>query len=271
MKTGRGKFYSLAILTILAFLLLGTGQLALGAVKNQGLKNPQSLFFEANGAYQKGDYQKALEGYQSLVSAGYESGSLYYNLGNTYFKLGQRGPAVLYYEKARQVMPNDADLKSNLSFALSEVEEGEAGWRRDLMEFLTRLGSVEDLFVWSSVWFFILAGLVVFFILFPGKIRLKDGNKLSPWSLWAMVGCVCVFVALVSVTGLTFGEQSKSRAVAVKAGGEVRFEPKSEGTVHYALAEGARVEILEKKDDWALVKRRDGKRGWVEEEYLGGI
>ena len=34
--------------------------------------------------------------------------------------------AILYYEKARRFMPQDADLKANLSFVTEEVEEGKS-------------------------------------------------------------------------------------------------------------------------------------------------
>lgn len=255
-----------------AALVLVLAWTTLTMAQNQELKNPQSLFFQANGAYQKGDYQKAAEIYQELIQAGYESGSLYYNMGNTYFKLGQRGPAILYYEKAKQLIPGDADLKSNLSYALSGVEEGNSDWKLDFNDFLTHLAPVDDLLIFSSIWFFLLVGLVIFFILFPAKIRdSKNDNRLNPWWLGAMIAAVGVFVMLVTVSAASFGEQSKSLAVAVKSGGEVRFEPKSEATVYYALSEGARVQILEKKGDWMLIKRRDGKRGWVERAFLEGI
>ena len=80
----------------------------------------QGAFFdEGNQRYQAGDFDGALERYAQILDDGLESGELYYNIGNTYFKLGELGPAILYYERARRLMPSDGDLLANLELARS--------------------------------------------------------------------------------------------------------------------------------------------------------
>ena len=39
----------------------------------------------------------------------------YFNLGNAYFRLGELGKAIRFYEKARVLIPRDEDLNFNLS------------------------------------------------------------------------------------------------------------------------------------------------------------
>ncbi|MDD5436070.1 MAG: hypothetical protein PHX20_00805, partial [Candidatus Omnitrophica bacterium] len=83
--------------------------------------DPDKVFYLANGLYEKRDYEKALEEYNKILNSGMDSGSLYYNMANTYFKLGKLGYAVLFYEKAKRIMPQDSDLKTNLNYARSLV------------------------------------------------------------------------------------------------------------------------------------------------------
>ena len=52
---------------------------------------------QADSAYIEKEYAQACEIYESLLQKG-ESGEIYYNLGNAYFKQNQLGRAILNYE-----------------------------------------------------------------------------------------------------------------------------------------------------------------------------
>ena len=74
-----------------------------------------------------GRFAEAAEQYENLVSQGVRDGSVWYNLGNAYFKSGRLGLAILNYERALAQMPGDADTKANLEFAntlITDVVEG---------------------------------------------------------------------------------------------------------------------------------------------------
>ena len=79
------------------------------------------LFFKTNQAYKEGRYADAVKGYQKLLSAGYENGHVYYNLGNAFFRLEQLGRAIMHYERARILMPRDSDLNFNLRHARDQA------------------------------------------------------------------------------------------------------------------------------------------------------
>ena len=74
-------------------------------------------FQQANQYYLNEDYQHALESYQQILQSGYESAELYYNMGNVFYKLKNIPSAILYYEKALVLKPNDEDIRFNLSLA----------------------------------------------------------------------------------------------------------------------------------------------------------
>ena len=79
--------------------------------------NEEQIFQQANEYFVQKQYDKAIESYRQLVSSGYEGTSLFYNLGNAYYRSGKIGYAILYYEKALRLSPGDEDIKHNLSLA----------------------------------------------------------------------------------------------------------------------------------------------------------
>jgi hypothetical protein len=250
----------LKIFAIVGILLLTLATLCLAKAAPPDLN---TTFSAANSAYAKGQYQQAITLYQKITTQGYQSGPLYYNLGNAYYKTGATGQAVLYYEKARRLSPGDADLQANLTYALKNVNEGASTWQYRLWEQTVHSLTLEQRCGAASLCFFILAGLIVVLLLKP--------ETLHKWKPWFQLGltlstiCLIVFFTLAVCTGI---DQSRIYAVAVKDGGTARFEPNPQATLHFTVPEGARLQILEHRSGWSLVGRRDGVRGWVNNEYL---
>ena len=260
------RFLKSGILILLFLSFPAFGRTAFG---NSGpdISNPEAIFKEANSAYQQGDFTKAAGLYQQLYDDGYLSGNLFYNLGNSYVKLGAKGQGILFYERAQRLIPGDADLKANLNYALTDVQDGTPDWKQEFLKFLTGLASIERLAISSSVWFFVLTILVILGLLRPGLLQKKGRGNLRRWWTGIVLSCMVLFFSNFSLGILTYWDQSRDHAVAVK-GDEVRFEPSPTATLYYHLDEGTRVLILEEKDNWVMIRRTDGKRGWVNKECL---
>ncbi len=265
----RHRIYISLLSIALPFLLFGVTRVK--AQNHSLFSNPSALFYQAGNSYEKRDYQTAAKVYNSLIKRGYESGPLYFNLANTYYKLGRKGEAILFYEKAKQLMPGDADLRSNLEFALRSVDEGHPGWQRELYESIVSVSSLENLIILSSSLFFIVTIFLSLVFLFPMRFREQPSGKLKSWCLGTFIGIATIFVFSLSLTIITGLDHQNQRAVAVQSGGEVKFEPNLQSTTYYHLIEGSRVRILEEKQGWKLIQRRDGKLGWIENKFLAGI
>jgi len=90
-------------------------------------QDPEAVFREANQEYQSGNFAAAAEKYESLVANGFESGPLYYNLGNAAFKSGNIARAILNYERGLRLTPDEEDLVHNLELSkLMTVDRIEA-------------------------------------------------------------------------------------------------------------------------------------------------
>jgi tetratricopeptide (TPR) repeat protein len=64
-----------------------------------------------------------VEIYQKLVNAGYSAGELYYNLGNAYYRIGDYKSAILNYERAKLLMPDNENVLTNLEYSQRFVQD----------------------------------------------------------------------------------------------------------------------------------------------------
>ena len=97
-----------------------------------GQEYPEKLFAQGNSEYQKGDYESAERYYSQILNSGFDSGPLYYNLGNACFKQKRLGDAIYYWEKAKQKLPADREIQENLELAnlliVDRIEVSENPW-----------------------------------------------------------------------------------------------------------------------------------------------
>ena len=52
-------------------------------------QKPEELLIKANTLYNESAYDSAAAVYESIINKGYSSSTLFYNLGNTYYKIGK--------------------------------------------------------------------------------------------------------------------------------------------------------------------------------------
>jgi tetratricopeptide (TPR) repeat protein len=240
---------------VIALLCIASGVCAsaLAMDKNE----LEQRFGEGNAAYEKGDYGKAIQQYARIATAGKVSGPLYFNLGNAYFKISSVGQAILNYERARRIMPRDADLLANYNFARSMIkgnppdEKGLWAWK-PLKAYSERFTVNELLLMASAVY---MAAMVLFIavLYLPGLAK-----YILPLAILLMtLASADSVVSWHAVQGI-----GKS-AVVTAAQVESKFGPFDSATKFFTLYEGMGVTVLDTKDDWCKVRRSDGKTGWV--------
>ena len=82
-----------------------------------GNDDVNALFKQANKFYTRANYPEAIKAYQQILADGYQSATVYFNLGNAYYKSDSVSSALLYYEKARKMAPGDEDVSFNIQLA----------------------------------------------------------------------------------------------------------------------------------------------------------
>lgn len=251
---------------ILAFIILVS--VFTVSFAEEAAKNEQGIFYNANSLYEKREYDKAAEDYQKLLDTGVESGPLYYNLGNTYFKMGKIGYAILAYKKAQKIMPGDSDLKSNLSYAQSLTED--SGLQQLPLNRLTWLIKIPfrefNLNVVSVILmclYITLITLVILGIVYP---IFKHRSALFFYLI------LILFLITLADFGLRYyDEEIIKHGIVVVKDAECKYEPIDKSTAYFTLKEGQDVRILLTRNGWRRIRRIDGKLGWVQKDAVEEI
>ncbi len=222
----------------------------------------QQRFEEGNQAYQQGKINEAVDIYESILRNGYLSGPLYYNLGNAYYRSGNIPRAILSYERALRLMPNDDDLRHNLQLAnLMITDKIEPTPRLFLWDYLD---AVKNAFTLETVtWvayaaFVLVVGCVCIVIL--GRTYLI--RKLGLWGSAASALFVVVFVVLFFVK---LNDVSRTNEAVVTSNiVTVKNSPDQKSSDAFVLHGGVKVQIVDQISDWIKVRLADGKVGWME-------
>ena len=231
----------------------------------------QSAFFdEGNQRYQAGDFEGALEQYQQILGQGLESGAVYYNIGNAYFKIGQLGRAILSYERARRLMPNDSDLLANLELARSMTTDNIAP-RPEFWLFRAVSWWVGLLPQPALAWLVTLAYLVTMGAII--LVILRPTESLVTWL--RRVALVASTVSLIFGLNLMIRELgigSADTAVIIEDEVMVQSAPSDDSELQiFAVHEGTKVSIERQSDTWIEIVLEDGKVGWIRAELLEPI
>lgn len=228
------------------------------------------FYGEGNRLYQEGDFAGALEAYESILDAGFESGDLHYNTGNAYFKLGDLGRAILHYERARRLLPGDEGVLANLELAgtltVDEVEALPRFWVLSAWDWwIALLPRSLLLLVVALAYLGGMAGVVAWIMrrgtsmaLWGGRIALVGGGLTLVFGL----------ILMVRELGLSRAEE----AVVLVAEVPVRSAPSEDGDLTvFTVHEGTKVRIDRRSDEWAEVVLEDGKVGWLKLEAVETI
>lgn len=123
----------------------------------------------ADSAYIRNDFTTAIQIYEMILRTG-ESADIYYNLGNSYYKIGDIAKAILNYERALILKPANKDIRSNLEIARAKTVDKVT----DVPElfFITWLKSITNsmgIQSWAIIaisFFFIIYCINIHFLLF---------------------------------------------------------------------------------------------------------
>lgn len=220
------------------------------------------LFAKANDQYAKTNYREALKIYQSILVDGNQSATVYFNTGNTYYKLGDIPSALLYYEKAHKLNPGDDDININIQLANSKTTDkidATPDW------FLTKwwdafvLGLPVSTLCLLSILFFLAASGLLIAYLFASTINSKRIIFYSAITL-AFLALVTIVLAAQQVHYFSSHKQAIvfSNSVAVKS------EPGTAAKTLFVIHEGTKVDVLESNEsNWIRVRLLNGNDGWI--------
>jgi tetratricopeptide (TPR) repeat protein len=221
----------------------------------------QELFDRGNALYQAGKYQDAANDYESIIADGYVNDAVYFNLGNAYYRSEKLGRAVLAYERAAYLHPNDPDIEHNLKLVyLRTVDRIEPVPDLFIIQWLREVGSllsteaVRVLFaICWTVMFFVLA--LMYFIKRPEQMRLA---RLIFFTAMVLTP---VWIAMMGIQLLQ--ESALDKAIVTAQTVTVKSSPDAKSVDAFVIHEGVKVKLSDAVGGWVKIILADGKVGWI--------
>ncbi len=243
--------------------------LLITGILNGFASNTDKLIEGANRAYNEGLYDSALSVYQKVYDSGLESGELYYNMGNAHYKNGDIANAILYYEKARKILPNDENIEYNLSIANSmivdKIEKVPELFYDQWWQFMFNIVDADT----GSVFLLIIFSL---FVVSLGIFVLAKTRKNRKLTFYISLS---LFVLTIVSGALTYQKYNRAlinkEAIVFDPSVTVKSSPTQNAVDLFVIHEGTKVKIIDRIDNWSEIKIRNGSVGWLPETSIREI
>lgn len=250
---------------ILLFVLCNFQQVC----ANEDFSHYENVLRMGNDAYTKGKYDSAVVLYESIVNAEFESASLYYNLGNAFYKMKRLPDAIWYYEKAKKIEPGDRDISFNLQLANQQIIDKieplpELFFTRWWKEIISS-ASVDAWAKWTLILSFYSFLMFAFFMVsFTVSFR----------RIFFISGIAGLFMAVLTFSFAFKQEkyyQSENEAIVFSPSVTTKSSPDETSTNIFVIHEGTKVKILEHLNGWSKITLPDGNIGWLKSEEIKAI
>ncbi|SKB33075.1 tetratricopeptide repeat protein [Maribacter arcticus] len=224
------------------------------------------LFDEATSAYNSGEYEKAIAFYTDILDDGEHSAAVYYNLGNSYYKLNNIAESIYFYEKALLLSPNDEEVKTNLSYAQNMTIDAidtmpETG--------LSKLHKSVTGKLTFDQWAYLAVALIIIFVLLYILFYYANSSTLKRWSFIGSI--LALFICIIAIV-FAFIQRSDFKdlqpAIIFAEESSIKSEPNASSQQVFVIHAGTKVNVLDQLDEWNKIKLADGKTGWIQKNEL---
>ncbi|MGB4205946.1 MAG: tetratricopeptide repeat protein [Bacteroidales bacterium] len=255
----KSSFWALVILTI---VFTGVSGYAIAGPADDTIN-------EANEEYSNGYYDHALELYKSVIDQGFTSSDLYYNIGNTYFKLNRFPESILYYERALVLAPHDDNIRFNLELArkrtIDKIESIPELFYERWFKSLININTADG---WGAL------GIILLFIavVFAAIFLLSTRRWIRSFSFYFSLILLILSIGSLSMAYLQHNSRTSNRdAIVFDPSVTVKSSPSENSIDLFVIHEGTKVRIYDIMGDWYEVRIASGSQGWIKSSSVEKI
>ncbi|MFN5319214.1 MAG: tetratricopeptide repeat protein [Bacteroidia bacterium] len=225
-------------------------------------KNPNTIFQEANTAYQQNNFQKANELYKNLVlEHKITSFEVYYNLANSFYRLADYPSAILFYQKALKIEPSNDDARYNLKLVQAKIEDR---IERIPQLFYKRWFNSLRALCSTDTWALLFISAFMASVFFFGVFLLSKKLNRRRIGFYAFCVFLLLTLAFIVLSWSSYQHNEQKKHAVIFAGSiSVKSAPVQSSLGLYILHAGTTVEIIDELGEWVKIRLEDGKEGWV--------
>ena len=227
-------------------------------------QSPEEIYRNANASYENEDYEHAVSFYEALVEMDKVSPEVFYNLGNSFFKLKKIGRAIVNYERASRLAPRDKDIALNLRLAKSlttdKIEMPDTGFIVNIFLLPYNKMNIDELTIFLLILYFAIVILLIFYIFFVAK-------RTTIFYTGGAVLVIFLIFTIFLVSKIRY-EIFVDHAVVISDKTDVRSGPKDDYLLQFTLHEGTEVRVVEERQGWYEVELSRDLRGWLPKDSV---
>ena len=220
-----------------------------------------SDFDKANLLYNEGEYMDAIEVYSGIIDGGLHSADLYFNIGNSYYKINDTPNSIFYYEKALLLDPDNESVKNNLAYAQNMlIDKIETLPKNQITVLFDSILSVFSYEYWQFFTILFQLLFVIFFILFFISKNSVLKRKYFTYSSTSLL--IFIITLIISINSKN-NYLKTDPAILFDKEVSFRSEPNLRSEEIFKLHEGLKINIKETINDWTLIELSNGSEGWI--------
>ncbi len=224
---------------------------------------------QADSAYAADNFALAEELYLKAANEIGTSSTLFYNLGNAYYRQGNLGKAIVYYERALKLDPSNSDARTNLEFVKTKITDKEPDNSSVISKAIDRVVNAFHADVWAWI-------ALALFIVFIGAAAAYLFSEIVVVRKTAFFGGLIVFVLTVCAVAISFSAANRveadNYAIILLPAAQLSTSPRearSQSEQAFLLHEGTKVEVIDSVSSpdeggkWLEVRVPTGERAWI--------
>lgn len=228
------------------------------ALAISSIEQANSIFAEANAAFEAGDAAKALEAYERLERSGFATARVLANAGTAAQRLGDTGRAVLYYRRALRADPGYSPALESLRVVSPKSNEAPAS-------FLTTV--FEAFFRSVPPWMLVALGQVTVLLLALTLYRVITAAGHDARGHWVAVSAYLGFGAIIAF-GAAFASyqwrMGSGDVVVLAPDAITRSGPAETSKELMQLPPGTILDLIEEpRQGFVRVRAADGSTGFL--------
>jgi len=219
-------------------------------------------FTKANNLYNDSKYEKSIEVYFEILDSGVHSSELYYNLGNSFYKLNDIPNSILFYEKSLKLNPTDKDIINNLKMVNNAIIDDITKIPEPFFD--NQLNKISNNLSYSNWGLISLIISFLFLLLFIFYFFSKE--PIVKRTSFTLLLVLLFLIGITTKISLHAYEKNhlEKYAIIFSSKIEIKSEPNQRSENLLILHMGTKVKIIDSfNDEWVKIKLVNGQEGWI--------
>lgn len=238
------------------------------AVRPMAAAPQRDVVSAADSAYEADNFVMAEQLYKEALARNGASSGLYYNIGNSYYRQGNLGMAVVYYERALKLDPTDTDARENLEFVQGKLTDKQLDDGSIMTKIKERTVTLFKADTWAII-------SLVLFAIFIACAAAYLFSKVVAVRKVCFFGGIVVFIVTFLAVMASFAAAnrvtSNDYAIILPPAAQLSTSPRearSQSEQAFLLHEGTKVLIIDSiatkaGGKWYEVKVGSRNRAWI--------